>query len=253
MRASLVLTVMVSSALGMSLAPRPARACSRLATSNIQGFSTLPRDGQGAPRNTKVWHAASRGEVTSAVLVDAAGREVPSTLTRLPVSSEAREELLVLTPDALLSPGEVELRVNGQRVVRFVVLDQQDLEAPPALAPIVAEVTGAFSGGYSCGAPATVRLALGVEAELAIAAPGAVSWPPPEVRGAGVGSALTVALLPEGPQRLTLFHLDLAGNLAATSEVEFTVPAKQRGCASVDGWALGLPGLLLLLRRRRVA
>lgn len=235
-----------------ALAPSDAEACSRIAVSNVVGFSTLPLDGQGAPRNTRVWHVAREGQPATAALFDAAGTEIPSTVTLVPVSAEAQEELLVVTPVSLLDAGAVvELRVNGERVVRFTVVDQQDTTAPPAFSPTVTEEAGGSFGAFSCGSPSSATIRLGLTPELAFAAPAGASWPPSSVLGAAFGANLVLSALPEGPSRVALLHVDLAGNVAAPVEVSLTIPAQQRGCTAAGGWALTLPALLLALRRRR--
>jgi hypothetical protein len=234
------------------VAPRSADACSRFATSSINGFSTLPRDGQGAPRNTKVWHVVRGAQPTAVGLFDAAGTEIPGTVTRLPVTDEPQESLLVLTPMSLLPVGaEVEFRINGERVVRFTVVDEQDAMAPPAFAPTATAAAGGAPGSSPCGAPSSTTIRLGLTPELALAAPAGTSWPPSSLVGAAFGTDLVLSALPEGPARLALFHVDLAGNVAGPMEVSFTVPAPERGCTAAGGSALMLPALLLALRRRR--
>lgn len=235
----------------LSLVPvQRARACSRLAVRSVHDLTTLPLDGTSAPRNTKLWQIAATTETGEFSLVDAQGRAVPLEHTSLPVSGEETVNLEILTPMSLLDPGAFVFSRGATVLSRFTVTAEVDQSPPAALSPTVSQVEGEYFGAYSCGQPSMVTLALGAEAELALAAPEGQAWPLSTSLGAANGSTLQVASPAAGAQRLVVFHVDLAGNATPSEVISTQVPPRTSGC-NVAGPAMPLVLVALALARRR--
>lgn len=228
-----------------------ARACSRIAVRSVRNLSTLPVEGSAAPRNTKLWQIASASEVGEFALVDGRGWAVPLQRSTIAVSGEETMSLEILTPMSLLDPGAWVFSRNGVVLSHFTVTSEVDQIPPAALQATITSTAGEYFGAYSCGQPSMVTLALGAEAELAVAAPEGTAWPLSAALGVARGPTLDIAAPTSGAQRLVVFHLDLAGNATPGEALTATVPLKASGCSVATP---GLPLLLMalaLLRRRR--
>jgi uncharacterized protein (TIGR03382 family) len=231
----------------------PARACSRIAGTSVQALTTLPLDGGTAPRNTKLWQVTSLQDVGEFSLVDAKGASIPLQRSTIPVSGEATVNLEILTPMSLLDPGAFVFSRGGTALSRFTVTSEVDSVAPQRLAPTVTGAVGAYFGAYSCGGPSVLTLALGAEAELAVAVPEGQAWLPTSALGVATGATMVLTGLAEGDQRFVVLHVDVAGNATPGEPMTGKVPAKTSGCSAAgSGFPLGLL-VLAVLRRRRLS
>lgn len=226
-----------------------ARACSRIAARSVQNFTTLPLDGSPVPRNTRLWTIAVPGDEGEFVLTDARGGKATLLRSTIPINGELSVNLEILTPVSLLEPGSWTFTRGTTVLSQFTVLDEVDEVAPAALIPTVSNVDGEYFGAYSCGNSALVSLALGAEAELAIAATEGESWQVATSLGVATGNTLNITAPAAGDQRMVVFHVDLAGNATASAVVTAKVPAKTSGCSVGPVWPLGLLTLALLRRR----
>lgn len=226
-----------------------ARACSRIAARSVVSFTTLPRDGSPVPRNTRLWTIALPGDEGEFALSDVRGGKATLQRSTIPINGEQLVNLEILTPVSLLAPGPWTFTRGTTVLSQFTVLDEVDEVAPAALTPTVSNVDGEYFGAYSCGNSALVTLALGAEAELAIAAAEGESWQVATSVGVATGNTLNVTAPAVGDQRMVVFHVDLAGNATASPVVTAKVPARTSGCSVGPGFPLGLLALTLLRRR----
>jgi hypothetical protein len=226
-----------------------ARACSRIAARSVQNLTTLPLDGSPVPRNTRLWTIALPTDEGEFVLTDARGGKAVLQRSTILINGEQPVNLEILTPVSLLEPGSWTFTRGTTVLSQFTVLDEVDEVAPASLTPTISNVDGEYFGAYSCGNPALVMLALGAEAEIAIAAMEGESWQVATALGVASGSTLHVTAPAAGDHRMVVFHVDLAGNATASPVVTAKVPAKTSGCSVGPVLPLGLVALALLRRR----
>ena len=244
----------------------PARACSRLAVSTIQGFTTLPIDGARVPRSAAVWVSAGGAsaldvapaikDISAVKLLDATGRAVTLQVTSVRVDGEVASTLFVLRPAGLLD-ANAGYRVEHEGVVlsRFTTTNEVDRVPPPLPVAKVSQVSGERVSAYGCGGPSQVTVTLDQPGDvnfLVRAEDMGTTMPGRALAVTSGATALSAVGVAEGAVDLRVMTFDLSGNMAMAPDRLITfVPSEGVGCAAAPSGAFAA-GLTLLgaLRHR---
>jgi hypothetical protein len=230
-----------------------ARPCDRAVAPNVVGFTVLPADGaRDVPTNVTPFVSGADLEL---VLLDAQGREIPSTLQDMLVLGEfaTQTALRRVLPDLELPPGAtVQVRADGAIVSTFTVGDAADVTPPLVEAALAGTAQGARdTTGFSCAYESFARI--GVAGEDAAFFVGVKDGAPElgaAVRFDGATSTDELFIFGQGGARVNVAGIDLAGNVSASVPVDVELP--ELGCASApSAWPLALLAVAFSSRRSR--